>query len=229
MKKLQNLNIPGLENAVDDSVSSVMSRLNDFGQGPVHHPPCPRHDNHLVYFKGHPYCLGCICAYSGMGLGVPVMLFLVYYLGLEVGTLASIGFLICIIPSLLQIKVQVKGFKIFSRTSLGVGIFLWFGSILLMLPLNLTGLLFRIGGVTFFLVMTMGTHYLRHRFGKTTHCEECPDGNFPFCTFRLPMIQEMIEELEEKGEQDGEAYGFLISSRRQIIERDGSATITYVH
>lgn len=229
MKELRDLNIPGLdlENTVDDSLSSVLSRLNDFGKGPVHHPPCPRHDDHLLYFKGQPYCLGCFCVYSGMGLGVPVMLFFVYYLGFEVWTLALIGFLLSLLPSLLQIKIQVKSFKIFSRTILGVGMLLWFASILLMLPLNLTGLLLRVGGVIFYLAVALITLSLRRRFGKAIHCEDCPEGNFPICEFRLPMIEEMIEELEEKGEKDGLVYDFLISSRRQIIEKDGSAIITH--
>ncbi len=216
------MNIPGLETSLDDSLSEVMSRLNCFGKGPVHHPPCPRHDDHLIYIKGCPFCLGCFCVYTGIGLGFLAIFLLVYILGLELLTLASTGFVLAVIPSFIQIKFQKRAFKIVSRTLLGVGMIFWFWAILVMLPLSREGVLLRLGGTAFFFLMTGITHFFRGRFGKASHCGDCPEGDFPICSFRLPLMEEMIKELEEKGEQDSRAYDFLGSSRRKILGKDVS-------
>ena len=230
MTELQGLDISGLdlEQTFDDSMSSVMSSLSDFGKGPVHHPPCPRHADHLIYIKDRPYCLGCACAYAGIGIGGPLFFFFTFFLEMEVVIFAISAFVISLIPSLLQIKIQRRTFKIVSRILLGVGIVFWFGPILLLLPWNMNGLVFRIGGILFYIVVAVIVNALRLRSSRGTHCERCPEGEFPICTYRLPMIEEMISDLEKKGEQDKNAYGFLVSSRRQIMEKDGSAKVRWV-
>lgn len=229
MKELQHLDIKGLDLGitVDDSTSSAMDRLNDFGSGPVHHPPCPRHDDHLLYIRGRPFCLGCVFSYTGMVLGVPIFLLFYFFFNPGVLALALLGFLIAFLPSLLQIKVQIKLYKIFSRTSLGIGISLYLASIILLLPLDMEGFVLRIGGIVFMVGVAYGTQHLRNQFGKTSHCAECPEGEFPICTFRLPLIKNMIGEMEEKGEQKRSAYDFLMSSRRQIEEKDGSTVVKH--
>ena len=80
---------------------------------------------------------------------------------------------------------------------LGIGISVYLAAIILLLPLDAAGVLLRVGGIAFMLGMAFGTHQLRHKYGKTSHCSDCPEGEFPICTYRLPLINEMIEEFDD--------------------------------
>ncbi len=214
------MGIPGSEITPADPVSEAVSRLNSFGKGMIHHPPCPRHDNHLIYIKERPFCLGCFSFYMGTAISIPAIYLLVFALDLDMMTVGSIGAILAMVPTLIQIKLQVKAFKIFSRSILGVGILVWFWALLVMMPYTTQGMILRAVGIVWFFFMVGTVHYLRNRYGKGMHCKDCPEGDFPICSYRLPLIEKMIRELEDKGEQESTAYDFLVNSRKQILEKD---------
>jgi hypothetical protein len=90
----------------------------------AHHPHCERYFNHLLWYRGRPFCLGCTCMYTGIVLGFPTALIfqdtystLVAWLTLH---------LLLVAPTIAQPFVQLKCYKIVARLLLGVCITTYF-------------------------------------------------------------------------------------------------------
>lgn len=151
----------------------------------AHHPHCQRHDNHLIWIRGHPYCLGCLCLYSGLVLGLA--------LGLMVGPAQpdSVRWLLIhipfAIPTLFQPWIQNKPFKVASRTALGLGMGSFVSSGLLFGVCDVALLFTRLFVL---IVVPSGYAVLSYLRAKYTHdpCKDCPLGTYPVCEWNLPRL-----------------------------------------
>jgi len=151
----------------------------------AHHPHCERHHNHLLWIHGHPFCLGCVCMYTGVVIGIPLVLVIDW---------ASMSFLQWVIfissilaPTIIQIRVQRKIFKIMSRTLLGVSISLYLISGLFFIPPTFSKWLFRALILGIFVIVHQTLKRLRNRCTKSP-CEDCPLGYYPTCEWNLPRL-----------------------------------------
>ena len=99
----------------------------------------------------------------------------------------SIGFLFYF-PTLLQLKLQWKTYKIISRTLLGVGSGLFLLSCVLLSPISLTGLVIRCMGIAFFMAVAKFSLNLRSKHTNSP-CINCPEGSFPYCSYKLPELE----------------------------------------
>lgn len=150
-----------------------------------HHPHCDRHRNHLLWIRGHPFCLGCVCMYTGIVIGIPLVL-VIDWSGMSFLQWAIfISGLLA--PTAIQIKVQRKIFKIISRTLLGISISLYLISGLFLIPAPFSGWLFRALVLGIFVLTYHTLKRLRHRYTKSP-CEDCPLGYFPTCEWNLPRL-----------------------------------------
>lgn len=156
----------------------------------AHHPTCKFHQDHIVNIRGKQVCLGCWCLNLGCILSVPFVL-LLNHLELEYYFSMLIGFLM-FTPTLLQLKIQWKPFKLFSRTSLGIGSGLFMLSCLFLAPYTLFGVLIRISGIAFFVAVAKLSLKLRSRHSNSP-CNNCPEGSFPYCSYKIPEMEKILQ------------------------------------
>jgi hypothetical protein len=151
----------------------------------AHHPHCSRFDNHLLWVRGRPLCLGCVCLYSSIAAGL-LMAALVPWQA--VGFCAWLaGHTLLAAPTAIQPWCQKKGFKIISRTLLGAGMasYLWSG--LYALPAPFAAWAFRLL-VAFSLAVGFRIFSsIRKRFTYDP-CSDCPLGTFPTCEWNMPRL-----------------------------------------
>ena len=79
----------------------------------AHHPHCDRYNHHLIYLFGHPFCLGCFGLYTGIVAG-GMSTILIDWQSINMHEWMLIH-LLPIIPAFVQIKVNIKIFKLLSR------------------------------------------------------------------------------------------------------------------
>lgn len=156
----------------------------------AHHPTCQFHQDHIINIRGKLVCLGCWCLNLGCIFSIP-FIFVLHYIGLEYYSLMLIGFLL-FTPTLFQLKIQWKPFKIFSRTSLGVGSGLFLLSCLFLAPYSFLGLLIRISSIAFFIVVAKTSLKLRSRHSNSP-CKDCSEGSFPYCTYKMTNMERILE------------------------------------
>lgn len=165
----------------------------------AHHPTCKFHHNHVLYFRGKDYCLGCSCLNLGCLLSIPLF-FILHYLTIHFAFLMGTGVLFYF-PTLLQVKLQWKPFKVVSRTLLGVGSGLFILSCIILSPINFSGLLIRISGVLFFIILAKMSLKFRSRHDNSP-CIDCKEGSFPYCSYKLEEMESIassgtLEELPQ--------------------------------
>lgn len=151
----------------------------------AHHPHCDRYRHHLIWFLGHPLCLGCTCLYCGMLVGIPLTL-AVDWSQVYLVSWVSVH-LIALLPTALQPWCRRKSFKIVSRTILGICITSYFISGLLLLSPAMYPTLFRSAVPVAFIVGYKTLTALRNR-RIDDPCETCPLGVFPTCEWNLPRL-----------------------------------------
>lgn len=151
----------------------------------AHHPHCDRHFNHLMWIRGRPLCLGCVCMYSGIAIGSVIAL---------TTNWAQISFFAWLVlhttlvmPTIFQIKLQNKRFKIFSRTLLGVSISTYFLSGVFFISPPFQRPIFVILLCLHFLAVYKSLSWLRNRYSQSP-CENCPLGQYPTCEWNLPRL-----------------------------------------
>ena len=99
-------------------------------------------------------------------------------------------------PTLVQINIKRKPFKIFARLLLGVSIvLLWFGAIIMM-PTTTIGIALRCIFVSVFLAVATVTLRIRHRHSS---CEwsKCASGGFPFCNDNLKRMSPVLDRYQK--------------------------------
>jgi len=151
----------------------------------AHHPHCDRHYNHLLWFFGHPLCLGCTCMYSGIFFGIPFALLVQW---------SSITFihwlffhLFLLIPTFLQPWIQKKLFKMVARFLLGISISSYLISGLFLIEPPIFIWIFRVLIVIFFALTHRLLLFVRNRYTYSP-CDDCPLGTFPTCDWNLPRL-----------------------------------------
>jgi hypothetical protein len=171
----------------------------------AHHPPCSRHENHLIYIAGHPLCLGCLCIGTGGLAGLLFCLFsdlqqlsFSHWIALHTAAVA---------PTVLQPWLQKKWFKVAARTLVGFASATWCLGALGLGP-RLTAIpfiLWVIGALAFFCATARALLLLRERAAKSP-CSDCPLGAFPTCSWNM--------------ERESGAPDLLAEALADIAERD---------
>lgn len=159
----------------------------------AHHPHCDRHHNHLIWFLGHPYCLGCICMYSGMIVGLPLAFVVEWSIVPFVIWLAFHHILL--IPTMIQPWFQKKWFKISSRLVLGINITSFLLTGCLYVSPSFSVWIFRLGIVMYFILMRRLLRVIRNR-NTYDPCSDCPLGTFPSCEWNLPRLLHANQNVE---------------------------------
>ena len=168
-------------------------RTSSLGNLPIgsHHPPCPRHEHHIIWLFKHPFCLGCFSLYSGVLIGAVSCFFLLPGISL------TNWFLLCtagVSPTVLQPWMQKKTYKIFARFVLGVAtIAWWFGAIGLG-PIEFPDPLWTPICLLFFVGVALVLMTIRDRFTPNP-CNQCPLGAFPTCSWNLDRHSQSDDEL----------------------------------
>jgi hypothetical protein len=168
---------------------SRLVRLSPF----AHHPSCSYWSNHLIHLGRYPICLGCFCMSVGMALGVLMLL---------VGVFSSfapwerflLGFA-AYTPTLIQIYRQRYVFKIAARFLLGVGTALAVSSSISGYPWDNVYAIVNLGFLSVFILLFVGTSRWRSRH-LDVPCLRCPEGRFPFCSWRHPNIVAALRQHE---------------------------------
>lgn len=191
----------------------------------AHHPLCSCFDYHLIRIGGLSLCLGCTCLALGAILAITLLILLI----LQGQLPAALSQLIptwgigvfFFLPTLIQPFLQIKIFKMFSRTCLGVAIvLLWYAAVFL-LGWDPLGITLRIGFVFVFWLVFKITNRFRNRFTpdpKTT----CEKGCYPFCGGNERRFKQILAELKDRTEPDDP---FIRFAEALITSRDGSFTI----
>ena len=183
----------------------------------AHHSLCSCFDNHLIRIGGYPFCLGCFCLAFGAFICFSTLVFLnimdfVHPFLLSCLITESFG-LVLFIPTLFQPFLQIKVFKIFSRTSLGAAIvMLCYGGIFL-LPFSPFGFFLRfIFAVTFVTVFKFSMFY-RKKFSNDP-AQGCNKGCYPFCSGNIVNLKRVQKELIERADPNDPLLDFV----KKLIE-----------
>jgi uncharacterized membrane protein len=181
--------------------------INGLGEVPLlaHHPACKYHGNHLIWIGKIPLCLGCAMMTSGIMMGLLLIPYLGIFRTLPFSVLLFLGVLLYI-PSLLQIWIQQKRYKILSRFCLGISIVLLCYSGLWLTPNSVTGWLLKIGFIITFYVVWNLTLQIRSQYAKSP-CKNCPEGRFPLCAYTTERIAPL-------------AHQYFLESDRSNLEAD---------
>jgi hypothetical protein len=147
-----------------------------------HHPHCDRHHNHLIWIAGHPFCLGCTCMYTGIVLGVPLA-FAIQWSNIDLWQWFALH-MILLLPTVLQIRIQRKSFKMTARFLLGITTSLYLVSGMLLLPINLW---VRLLILVVFSFLYFALRRLRNRY-ISSPCDNCPLGRYPVCEWNMPRF-----------------------------------------
>jgi len=96
-------------------------------------------------------------------------------------------------PTPIQIYCQQYGLKIVSRLCLGMGISLAVSSGMFGYPWHSPLAAVNVGFLTAFLATALATQKWR-KLAMDVPCFTCPEGRFPFCSWRHPTIQAILDE-----------------------------------
>ena len=94
-------------------------------------------------------------------------------------------------PTTVQIYYQRYAFKVMSRFLLGNGIALALGAALVGHPAGWAEAIWRIGFLAIFIALFVGTLRWRARH-LDVPCHRCPEGQFPFCSWRLKQLDATV-------------------------------------
>jgi hypothetical protein len=179
------------------SIGSIKTSIrslhgSDFLWG-AHHPHCERHAHHLIWVKGHPFCLGCTCMYSGIALGIPVAF------AIDWSFFTFVGWVLfhfaLLIPTMGQPALQKKPYKIISRLLLGVCVTTyWLSGIFFFSPSLVSVWLFRFLVIVAFVINFQIMFQYRNKFVDNP-CKGCPLGEYPTCDWNLPRLLAENSEL----------------------------------
>lgn len=170
-----------------DNLYDILAKEPKFS----HHPACKFYSNHILWIRNVPFCLGHFGMISGIGLGSVLLFsfnFINWWLNLIIG--------ICLyLPTLAQIKFKLpKVLKLISRGFLGVGIVFQFTFIYL-LPWDLMNLVLKIILLIIFWKVRAETLKLRGQ-NLDNPCINCEEGIYPFCNYKRPYIEKLIDNNE---------------------------------
>jgi hypothetical protein len=151
----------------------------------AHHPHCDRHDHHLLRPFGRPICLGCTC----VALGVPIGIGLAFAIDWHMWTISEwiALHLLLLLPTATQPFLQWKGFKVVSRTLLGVASSSYLCSGLFRVVYFAPTWLFKLSVLFAFGAMLKMLLAWRNR-RTYDPCSDCPLGVFPTCEWNMPRL-----------------------------------------
>jgi hypothetical protein len=182
-------------------LSDIINELSTYRWG-AHHPDCSYHDHHIIRIMNHPFCLGCVSMYSGIGIGI-LLLWILNVQDVSWPLMLLIGLGLAPLPYL-QMHFQKKWFKILARSGLGVGSSLFIGGPLFFAPINLQGILIRIAVIGIYVVLSR--HALSRRQQKMDRpCDTCTEGVFPLCGWN----KDKILSASNNNDLDSEGKEFL--------------------
>jgi hypothetical protein len=152
----------------------------------AHHPHCARHDAHLLWIRGRPFCLGCACMGSGLVVGVATSALLGHLLPFAEWFVVHAAL---VAPTALQPWVQYKLYKIVARFGLGIATGSYLLGAFLFAPLPRPRIVTLAILLLIFVVAVWGMLGLRSR-RPNDPCAACPLGMFPTCSWNLQRLLE---------------------------------------
>lgn len=182
-------------------LSNILNELSTYRWG-AHHPDCSYHDHHIIRIMNHPFCLGCVSMYSGIGIGI-LLLWILHAQDVSWPLMLLIGLGLAPLPYL-QMHFQKKWFKIMARSGLGIGSSLFIGAPLFFAPINPQGMFIRIAVIGIYVVLSR--HALSRRQEKMDRpCDTCTEGVFPLCGWN----KDKILSASNNNDLDSEGKEFL--------------------
>tara|TARA_A100001037_G_C14917219_1_gene530003 strand:- start:46 stop:546 length:501 start_codon:yes stop_codon:yes gene_type:complete len=138
--------------------------------------------------------------YSGIVLGV-LIIFIMFSLNFNWLTIWLIGLSFVPLPYL-QMRYQIKWFKIFARFGLGIGSVLFIGGPLFFTSVDTKGYTIRVLVIAVYIILAR--HALSRRQKAIDRpCDTCTEGVFPICSWNKDLIIEASknEDLDEEGRE----------------------------
>jgi len=170
----------------------------------AHHPHCDRFQHHLIWIGKRPLCLGCTSMIAGAGLGVIALFFVPWSKVTVVGWIVVHG--LPLVATIVQPWIQLKAFKILSRSLLGATVASYWITGTLLLRVEAPRIVWIVAMSAAFATIYVALKTVRNRFPNDP-CNDCPLGTFPTCDWNLPRL------LADTA-IDSEIRNVLASSRR---------------
>lgn len=149
-----------------------------------HHPHCDKYHNHLIWFFERPFCLGCLCAYLGIFLGLCFGFYIEWNTRSEISW--ALIFLAILLPSFLQPWLQIKIYKVISRTLLGVAVGLSLHGIF-KIETEISRILFIIIYLSIAFSLYKLFIFIRNS-NLDNPCNDCELGVYPTCDWNLNRL-----------------------------------------
>lgn len=142
--------------------------ITQLGRVPLlaHHPTCKYYHNHVIWLGKLPLCLGCSMMGCGMAAGTLLIPHWQFVKNLPFYVLLCFGVLLYI-PALLQIRIQLKAYKLFARFLLGFSVVCLVYAGLCLTPLSLTGWVLKLGFLANFYLVWNLTLKMRSRYSSS--------------------------------------------------------------
>ncbi|WP_016950811.1 hypothetical protein [Anabaena sp. PCC 7108] len=207
------LGIGSLSNGTSNK--KVIKFLSELQRIPyfAHHPSCKYYHNHLIWLGKVPLCMGCTMMSLGVIIGsLLIPTFKLSQLPFEY--VLIIGVLLYI-PAVIQTKVQIRSYKLLSRTLLGISVVFLIYAGLWLTPWSLIGVILRIGFVGIFLAVWQITLRLRVQRAKSP-CDRCPQGRFPICGYTSGRIHKLSEKYLQTSDHDNHEMDEIIKAFQSL-------------
>lgn len=170
----------------------------------AHHPHCPRHQHHLLWFGTRPLCLGCTCMAAGFFVGacttcavLPTEIAFLPWIMLHVAL---------VVPTVAQPWLQWKPYKITARFMLGLASATWLLGSLVPKGTGLPLLAETGASIALFLVLAKLMLRIRER-ATPSPCTHCPLGAYPTCSWNLPRLLASADDADLKAALSSVARG----------------------
>ena len=203
--------LPGCQSKAATEFLQTLSRTPRW----AHHPTCKCFDGHLIRLGRSAYCLGCLCFLCGASAASVTLVLLwisnpSWLAQIHVWQAQAAGTALYL-PTLAQLLIQWKPYKMASRTLLGVAVVVLFSSALLLLPRSLAGLILRFIFIMIFCGVYKVTQRARSKYSRSP-CTRCKHAAFPFCRDNLARHLPAFRQLKLRATPEDQPFAQFAES-----------------